>query len=193
VDRSQKERAKTISSSEDLRHADAAQNRGSRGPRRFPRGLRARLAAFKKKDAEALLVTATAWSCGSSPVRFPGGLGRISQVAMMDRVRALDPKSAKAAWTFLRHLLHGAARSAAPRPGRGAAALRRSVKIAGADYCSTVTFAEYYARYAFDRDLFESTLKQVLAAQPDVPEFTLMNAVAKMRAKRSWRKRTNVL
>ena len=57
------------------------------------------------------------------------------------------------------------------------------MKIAGADYrLNQVTFAEYYARYAFDRDLFESTLKQVLAAQPDVPEFTLMNAVAKMRA-----------
>ena len=59
----------------------------------------------------------------------------------------------------------------------------RSMKIAGPDYLlARVTFAEFYARYAFDRELFENTLRQVLAADPQVPQFTLMNAVARKRA-----------
>ena len=45
-----------------------------------------------------------------------------------------------------------------------------------------MTFAEFYARYAYDQELFENTLREVLAAQPQAPEFTLMNAVAKTRA-----------
>ena len=57
------------------------------------------------------------------------------------------------------------------------------MEIAGPDYLlNRVTFAEFYARYAFDAELFERTLKQVVAADPKIPEFTLMNSVAKMRA-----------
>ena len=59
----------------------------------------------------------------------------------------------------------------------------RSIEIAGPDYLlNRVTFAEFYARYAFDQELFERTLRQVVAAKPDVSEFTLMNAVAQRRA-----------
>ena len=57
------------------------------------------------------------------------------------------------------------------------------MEIAGPDYLlARVTFAEFYARYAYDPELFEETLRQVLIAEPKVPEFTLMNAVAKTRA-----------
>lgn len=58
------------------------------------------------------------------------------------------------------------------------------MEVGGANYLlNQVTFAEFYARYAFDRDLFESTLTTVVNATPDVPEYTLMNAVAQMRAR----------
>ena len=46
-----------------------------------------------------------------------------------------------------------------------------------------MTFAEFYARYAFDPELFEQTLRNVLAADPKVPEYTLMNSVAQRRAR----------
>ena len=60
----------------------------------------------------------------------------------------------------------------------------RSMKIAGPDYLlNRVTFAEFYARYAFDPELFEQTLRNVLAADPKVPEYTLMNSVAQRRAR----------
>ena len=45
-----------------------------------------------------------------------------------------------------------------------------------------MTYAEFYARYAFDRELFEKTLKDVLAHGGDRPEFRLMNAAARRRA-----------
>jgi len=48
-----------------------------------------------------------------------------------------------------------------------------------------VMFARYYAVVTQDRPLFESTLKGVLAAAPDLyPEQRLANEVAKRRAKR---------
>ena len=63
------------------------------------------------------------------------------------------------------------------------ACFERSMKVSGPDYLmARVTFAEFYARYAFDQELFETTLKQVLAAEPKESRFTLMNAVAKTRA-----------
>lgn len=47
-----------------------------------------------------------------------------------------------------------------------------------------VYFAQYYARKAFDRDLFMSTLKKVLDTPADTkPELTLLNTVARRKAK----------
>ncbi len=45
-----------------------------------------------------------------------------------------------------------------------------------------MTFAEFYARYAFDQALFADSLKQVVEADPQVPAFKLMNAWAQKRA-----------
>jgi hypothetical protein len=47
-----------------------------------------------------------------------------------------------------------------------------------------VYFAQYYARKAFDRALFESTLKKVLDTPADIlPDSTLLNTVAHQKAK----------
>ena len=47
-----------------------------------------------------------------------------------------------------------------------------------------VYYAKYYARKAFDRDLFTATLKKVLAIPADIkPELTLLNTVAQHKAK----------
>jgi len=47
-----------------------------------------------------------------------------------------------------------------------------------------VYYANYYARQALDKDLFVSTLQTVLAAPVGaVPELTLLNTVAKKKAK----------
>jgi hypothetical protein len=46
-----------------------------------------------------------------------------------------------------------------------------------------VYYADYYARKAFDRELFVATLKKVVATSADtVPELTLLNTVARQKA-----------
>ena len=153
---------------------------GSTDP--FIRSLR----TFKKKDADALFTTASAWVMwiiASSD--SPAALGEMPKVlAMMDRVQELG--------TGIREggveLFYGIYYTVLPLGGgrdmeKARAYFERSMKIAGPDYLmARVTFAEFYARYAFDQELFESTLKQVLAADPKVPRLTLMNDVAKTRA-----------
>ena len=59
----------------------------------------------------------------------------------------------------------------------------RAFEYAGPGYLlPRVAFAEFYARYAFDRDLFEKTLREVIRQSEDKPEFRLMNEVARKRA-----------
>ena len=141
---------------------------------------------FKKQDAGALFTTASAWvmwiiASSDSPAAL-GGMPKV--LAMMDRVRELDPGIRNGGVD----LFYGIYYTVLPLGGgrdleRARDCFDRSIKIAGPDYLlAQVTFAEFYARYAFDQELFENTLKQVLSAQPEVPAFTLMNAVAQKRA-----------
>ena len=149
----------------------------------FKRSLR----TFRKPDARTLITTATAWVMwviASSD--SPAALGDMPKViAMMERVRELDPEIREGGVD----LFYGIYYTVMPLGGgrdleKARSHFERSMEIAGPDYLLTrVTFAEFYARYAFDPELFESTLNEVLVAEPDVPKFTLMNAVAKMRAR----------
>ena len=189
VDRSQKDRskaiylkAKTYGLKALSRNRRFSQALASSSQDVFVRALR----GFKKKDANALLTTATAWVMwiiASSD--SPAALGEMPHVlAMMDRVRELDPGIRNGGLD----LFYGIYYTVLPLGGgrdleKARAFFERSMEIAGPDYLlARVTFAEFYARYAFDRELFESTLQAVIAASPQVPEFTLMNAVAKERA-----------
>lgn len=144
------------------------------------------LHTFKKSDAGALFTTASAWvmwiiASSDSPVAL-GGMPKV--MAMMERVRELDPDIRNGGVD----LFYGIYFTVLPLGGgrdleKARAHFDRSMEIAGPDYLLTsVTFAEFYARYAFDQELFETTLKKVLAAEPTVPAFTLMNAVAQKRA-----------
>lgn len=144
------------------------------------------LRGFKKKDAAALFTTASAWvmwiiASSDSPAAL-GGMPKV--LAMMDRVQELDPGIREGGVD----LFYGIYYTVLPLGGgrdleKAQAYFERSMEISGPDYLlSRVTFAEFYARYAFERDLFENTLRGVLAAEPKEPRFTLMNAVAKTRA-----------
>lgn len=61
----------------------------------------------------------------------------------------------------------------------------RAVEIGPEDLENKVLFAEYYAKFAQDRELFEKLLKEVLATPVDFgpPELRLDNAEARKRAK----------
>jgi hypothetical protein len=188
VDQSQKERSKTM-----FLKAKTYGLRALSQNRRFARALSGShddflqaLSSFRKKDAEALLSTATAWVMwiiASSD--SPAALGDMTKVLeMMKRVQVLDPGIRQGGGD----LFFGIYYTVLPLGGgrdleKARRHFERSMEIAGPDYLlNRVTFAEFYARYAYDQELFERTLKQVVAADPKIPEFTLMNAVAKMRA-----------
>ena len=50
---------------------------------------------------------------------------------------------------------------------------------------SRVYYADYYARKAFDRKLFISTLQKVLDTPADIePDLTLLNTVAHIKAQK---------
>ena len=141
----------------------------------------------RKADAKALITTATAWVMwiiASSD--SPAALGDMPKVlAMMERVKELDPTIRQGGVD----LFYGIYYTVLPLGGgrdleKAREHFERSMNIAGPDYLLTrVTFAEFYARYAFDQELFEKTLQEVIDARPEAPEFTLMNAVAQMRAR----------
>lgn len=133
-----------------------------------------------------LYVTANAWI--GWILNSPGSVEAISQigrpVAMMRRVLDLDPAHDNGG----AHLFFGIYYSVQPRgAGRDLEAARRhfdeAFALAGANaLLPRVAFAEYYARYAFDRDLFDSTLRGILEFRNDPPELRLMNEVARRRA-----------
>lgn len=149
----------------------------------FVRSLR----GFRKRDAGAMFSTALSWVMWIiAHSDSPAAVGEMPRaLALMDRVQALDPDVREGGVD----LFYGIYYTVLPLGGgrdleRAKRHFERSMETAGPDYLlNRVTFAEFYARYALDQDLFERTLKSVLDADPKVPEYTLMNAVAQMRAR----------
>lgn len=190
LDQTQKERAKSM--------YFKAKNYGLRALARNPRFAQAvdapldefvaSLRNFRKRDASALFSTASAWVMWIiASSESPAALGEMPKVlALMDRARTLDPGIRQGGID----LFYGIYYTVLPLGGgrdleKARAHFERSMEIAGPDYLlNQVTFAEYYARYSYDPELFEKILAQVLAAEPQKPEYTLMNAVAKARAQR---------
>lgn len=146
------------------------------------------LETFKAKDAAMLFTAASSWvfwiMANSDSPAAVGGLPRV--LAMIRKTQELDSNIRNGG----PDLFYGIYYTVLP-PGGGRdlekarAHFERSMEIAGPDYLlARVTFAEFYARYAFDQELFEKTLRDVLAAEPKRPEFTMMNQAAQQRAKR---------
>ena len=69
------------------------------------------------------------------------------------------------------------------RPEIGRYHFERAIALSeGRHLLTKVMFAEQYARMLFDRPLHDRLLKEVLAADDDLPGLRLMNAVARRRA-----------
>lgn len=163
-------------------------NRHFRAAERAPMmDYEAALRTFRQRDVPALFITGTAWInwilSNSESVEALAQLGRA--VALMQRVLDLNPDYRRGS----AHLFFGLYYAVQPLGAgrdleKSKAHFQRVFKLAGPDYLpARVAYAEYYARYAFDRDLFESTLREVLTPREDPPDFRLMNAVARLRAR----------
>ena len=191
VDRADKSRtramyakAKTYGLRALARNRKFAQALEATGQDEFRRSLR----GFKHKDAPALFTTALSWVMWIiASADSPAALGQMPRaLALMERVQELAPDIREGGVDQFFGIYH----TVLPLGGgrnleKARSCFERSIAVAGPDYLlNRVVFAEFYARYALDQDLFERILKEVLAAEPQTPRYTLMNSVAKMRAQR---------
>jgi len=116
----------------------------------------------------------------------------ISAVAELPRVQALMRQALTLDETYYyggAHIFMGVLYASRPQVAGGNLDLSKhhflkAIEIGqGKFLMAYVYYADYYARKAFDRELFVSTLKKVLDTPADtVPELTLMNTVARHKA-----------
>ena len=151
--------------------------------------LNTALSQFTKKDVPALFWTANAWAGWIS-----GNIGSVEAMADLPALEATIKRTLELDGSYYSggpHLLMGVLLAAKPAaiggdlPGAKRHFERAyslgAVKMLGA----RVLYAQYYARGAKDRELFQSTLKEVLAAPvDDPPEMTFGNVMAKEKARR---------
>ncbi len=144
--------------------------------------------AFGRRDVPALYIAARAWI--GWILASPNSVEALSQLssamALMKRVQELDPAYDRGGPDLFYGIYY------AVLPGGAGRDLEKSKRHFEAAFQAggssfllpRVMFAEFYARYAFDRELFETTLRSVLEPLADPPELRLLNAVSRARARR---------
>ena len=144
---------------------------------------------FGKKDVPALFWTASCWgswiSLSTDSVEAMAEIPKV--LCMMQRVLELDegfyyggPHLFLAVYHLSRPKAYGG------NPEKARSHFKKAFEMSQEKFLmGHVLYAKYYARQAFDRELFVSTLEKVLEAPADsVPELTLLNTMAKQQAKR---------
>lgn len=70
------------------------------------------------------------------------------------------------------------------KPEQGKAYFEKALELSGGkNQMVRVLYAQFYARLVFDKDLHDKLLNEVLAADPHAPGLTLINTLAKEKAK----------
>jgi len=70
------------------------------------------------------------------------------------------------------------------KPEKGREHFERSIELSGGQFLMTkVVYAELYARLVFNKELHDRLLREVIAADPIVPQMTLANTLAQSQAK----------
>jgi len=148
-----------------------------------------RLQKTKKKDVPYLFWAASCWGSWISLNR--GSMEAMAELprveSMMKRVLVLD----EAFYYGGAHIFMGILEASKPRMAGGDLNIardhfRKAIELGDGKFLMTeVYFADYYAKKAFDRELFMSTLEDVLKTPADIePQLTLLNSVAHTRAKK---------
>ena len=149
--------------------------------------LEQRAAAMTTRDMPAAYALATAWAgwiqAHSSDWNAVADLGRVKP--LMARVLELDETYDNAG----PRLYMGVFETLLPpaiggRPELGRAHFERALEITGGKHLLVkVFFAENYARLVYDKELHDRLLRDVLAAETEVPGLTLMNTIAQEQAR----------
>ena len=146
-----------------------------------------RAAAMTARDVPAAYALATAWAgwiqAHSDDWNAVADLGRVKP--LVARVLELDETYDNAG----PRLYMGVFETLLPpavggRPEQGRAHFERALEITGGKHLLVkVFFAEHYARLVYDKELHDQLLRDVLAAETEVPGLTLMNTIAQEQAR----------
>ena len=147
------------------------------------------LQMMQKKDVPYLFWAASCWggwiNLNRRSMEAMAELPRV--VAMMKRVLVLD----EAFYYGGAHIFMGTLEASKPAMAGGDLNRARDHFLKAIDLgdgkflMAKVYYANYYAKKAFDRELYLATLKEVLKTPADiVPELTLLNSVAHTKAKK---------
>ncbi|MFC1889765.1 TRAP transporter TatT component family protein [Thermodesulfobacteriota bacterium] len=146
-------------------------------------------AALGEKDLPALFWTANCWG---SWINF--NIGSMEALSDLPRVKILMRRTLEIDDTFFfggAHLFFGILDVSIPRmaggsPERSKEHFDRAFEISDGKFLLPyVLFAQHYAAFMLERELFEDTLKMVLDAPRDLfPEQVLANEIAKKKAAR---------
>jgi hypothetical protein len=168
----------------------ALEQNGFKDPRsRAFEDFEAGLQMTQKRDVPYLFWAASCWgswiNLNRRSMEAMAELPRV--VAMMRRVLVLD----EAFYYGGAHIFMGIMEASKPSMAGGNLNLARlhflkAIELGeGRFLMASVYYAGYYARKAFDRDLYLKTLEEVLNAPVDmVPELTLLNTVAHTKAQK---------
>ena len=146
-----------------------------------------RLPALREEQVPVAYTFATSWAgwiqAHSEDWNAVAELGRVK--ALMVRIAELD-----GSWENGGPYMYlGVFETLAPpalggRPEVGREYFERAIEVSeGRHLMARVMFASQYARLVFDRELHDSTLREVLAANPRVEGLTLSNRVAQEQAR----------
>jgi hypothetical protein len=147
-------------------------------------------AALDKADAknvDALYGFASAWA-GRIQVNS-GDWNAIADLpklqALLLRVAAIDPRYDNGgAYLYLGVINSIRPASLGGKPEEGKAYFDKALEFSGGkNQMVRVLYAQFYARLVFDQELHDRLLNEVLAADPVAPRLTLINTLAKGKAK----------
>jgi len=148
----------------------------------------ARVRAAPERRVDDLYAYATAWAgfiqTHSDDWSALADLPKVE--VLLERVLAIDPAYEHG----MPHLYLGVIRAQRPPalggdPEKARAHFERAIELSdGGNLMAKVEYARLYARLVFDRPLHDRLLNEVLAADPHVPDLTLINVLAQREARR---------
>ncbi len=105
--------------------------------------------------------------------------------ALLMRLVSIDPQYDNGgAYLYLGVINSIRPASLGGKPEEGKANFEKALELShGKNQMVRVLYAQFYARLVFDQELHDRLLNEVLAADPVVPKLTLVNMLAKTRAK----------
>ena len=140
-----------------------------------------------RKDVETIYGFASAWA-GRIQVNT-GDWNAIADLpklqALLTRLVSIDPQYDNGgAYLYLGVINSIRPASLGGKPEEGKANFEKALELSqGKNQMVRVLYAQFYARLVFDQELHDRLLNEVLAADPVVPKLTLINTLAKIKAK----------